>query len=71
MNTQKAEFKKKVKHWLVDEDKSVSWLCNEITNRTGKFCNSSYLSKILNGERIGRNITDAIEQITGIKYGGD
>lgn len=63
MNTQNIDFEKQVKHKLIDIDKGVSWLASEVTERTGLYCDTSYLAKIFNGERSPANIVSAIKEI--------
>lgn len=61
------EFFKKVKHRLIDLDKSQKWLEEEITKKTGLFVDSSYLNKIYNGDRNAPKIRAAICEILEIE----
>lgn len=71
-----SDFKKTVKHRLVDLDKTQEWLMQEIRKRTaskgkpdGMFIDSSYLQKILNGQRKGKKIVPVICEILDIEEG--
>lgn len=61
------EFFKKVKHRLIDINKSQKWLEEEITKKTGLFVDSSYLNKIYNGDRNAPKIRAAICEILEIE----
>ena len=67
MKVQITNFGKAIRHWCLDHDKSVSWLCSEITSRTGMYCDTSYIAKISKGERNSDKIVQAIKEITGIE----
>lgn len=60
------EFFKKVKYRLIDLEKNQKWLEDQIKEKTGLFVDSSYLSKIYNGERNAPKIRAAICEILGI-----
>lgn len=62
-----TDFSKAVRHWLIDNDKSTAWLCEEITKRSGLYCDSGYISKIYRGERPASNICKTICEITGLE----
>lgn len=61
------DFRKKVKYRLIDLEKSQKWLEKQIREKTGLFVDSSYLTKIFNGERNAPKIKDAICKILDIK----
>ena len=61
-----TEFKKKVKHRLIDLEKTQSWLIQEIRDKTGLYVDSSYLSKIFAGKNNGHKIIAAIREILQI-----
>lgn len=63
------DFKQKVQIALIEKRKDRNWLIDQITERTGMFCDSSYLTKLLNGKRNSDNITYAICEILGIERG--
>lgn len=44
-----TEFGKTIKKRLIDMDKSQAWLIEEIKARTGLYCDTSYLWKLMNG----------------------
>lgn len=57
------DFRKAVKHRLIDLDKSQAWLCEEITLRTGRFCDNSTIKRILDGRTKRSPIIQAIREI--------
>lgn len=61
------DFRKKVKYRLIDLEKSQKWLEEQIREKTGLFIDSSYLTKIYNGERNAPKIKAAICEILDIK----
>lgn len=61
------DFRKKVKYRLIDLEKSQKWLEEQIREKTGLFIDSSYLTKIFNGERNAPKIKAAICEILDIK----
>lgn len=61
------EFFKKVKYRLIDLGKTQKWLEEQIREKTGLFVDSSYLSKIYNGERNAPKIKAAICEILEIE----
>lgn len=61
------EFFKKVKYRLIDLEKTQKWLEEQIREKTGLFVDSSYLSKIYNGERNAPKIKAAICEILEIE----
>jgi hypothetical protein len=62
-----SEFGKTIKKRLIDLDKNQNWLIEEIRRETGgMFIDSSYLQKILNGNRSPQKIVDAICRILEI-----
>jgi glutaredoxin len=61
------DFKKTVKHRLVDMGKTQKWLEDEIKSSTGLFVDSGYMHKILSGQRQAPKIVDAICEILNIK----
>lgn len=72
-----SDFKKTVKHRLVDLDRTQEWLMKEIRKRTvsqekpdGMYIDSPYLQKILNGQRKGKKIVAVICEILEIEYEG-
>ena len=61
-----TEFGKKVKCALIDEEKTLTWLSEEVTKRTGLYLDSSYMNKILTGQRNPEKIITAISEILNI-----
>lgn len=58
-----AEFKKAVKHRLVDKDMTQADLIREVRARTGMFLDTSYINKIYRGEKNSPKIKQAIREI--------
>lgn len=58
-----GEFKKAVKHRLVDLGKTQAWLIREASAKTGLYLDSSYMSKIYSGKAKSAKITAAIREI--------
>lgn len=56
-------FGKETKKRLVDINKSQTWLIEQIEHSTGLKCDSSYLYKILTGQRKAPKIVSAICEI--------
>lgn len=52
-----------MKKKLVDIDKSQEWLIDQVKSKTGLFFDSSYLYKILTGQRNAPLIKQAINEI--------
>ena len=61
------DFRKKVKYRLIDLEKSQKWLEEKVREKTGLFVDSSYLTKIFNGERNAPKIKSAICEVLDIK----
>lgn len=57
------EFGKAVKKALIDRDKNLTWLCNQIELETGLYADRAYLRKIFIGERKAKKIRAAIAEI--------
>ena len=60
------DYKKSVTHYLIDRDMTQEDLAQAVTERTGLFCDSAYMSRILNGERKAPKIRAAIAEILGM-----
>ena len=56
-----------VKTALLKKGKTQTWLEEEVTKRTGLFVDSSYIYKILSGQRNAPKIVTAINEILEIK----
>lgn len=61
-----TEFGKLVKKMLIDFGHTQSWLIDEIQARTGLYCDSSYLNKVLTGKNAAPKIKSAICEILNI-----
>lgn len=64
------DFKKTVKKRLIDLEKSQVWLIDQVKEKTGLFFDSSYLAKILNGDRSAPKVRAAICEILNIQEDG-
>ena len=62
-----SKFGKKVKKRLVDIDRSQTWLINRVKEKTGLYCDSSYMYKILTGQHNTPSIVQAICEILEIE----
>jgi len=60
------DFRKAVKHRLIDLDKTQAWLCAEVTARTGRFCDNSTIKRIMDGTTKKTPIKQTIMDILGI-----
>lgn len=56
-----------VKMELLKQGKEQTWLCEEVTKRTGLFIDGGYIYKILTGQRNAPKIISAINEILKIK----
>ena len=61
-----TDFGKSVKFALINEGKTLTWLSEEVTKKTGLYLDSSYMSKILTGQKNPKKIIDAIKEILEI-----
>lgn len=57
------DFKKAVKHRLIDMDRTQAWLCAEVTARTGRYCDNATIRRVLNGTTKRTPIIAAIREI--------
>ena len=62
-----TEFSKQVKHALIDQNKTLSWLTQEVKKKTGLSSDISYISKIVSGNKESQTVTKAIKEILGIE----
>ena len=62
-----CEYGKKIKHALVDKDKTQRWLIEKVVMKTGLSFDTGYLGKILRGESHPEKICKAINSILGIE----
>ncbi len=66
-NSKFSDFGLCVKTELLRMGKEQKWLEEEISVKTGLFVDSSYMYKILTGQRNAPKIVTAIREILGIK----
>lgn len=59
-------FGKEVKKALLEKGKTLTWLSKEVTKRTGLYLDSSYMNKILTGQRNPEKIVNSICKILDI-----
>lgn len=59
-------FGKEVKKRLIDMDKTQEWLYEQVTEKTGLYFDSSYLSKIMRGVYTPEKMVQAIREILDI-----
>lgn len=57
---------KEIKHRLIDMGKTQAWLFRQVKQRTGKYCDHSYLAKICRGDEPGAAIVPAIREILNL-----
>ena len=58
----------KLKMKLLELNRSQKWLEEEITKRTGLYCDSGTLGVIIRGESKREKLVNAINEILGITY---
>lgn len=61
-----TEYGKRIKHRLIDMDKTQKWLQDEITEATGLYMDRSYMTKILTGQLSTPKVISAINSILGL-----
>lgn len=61
-----SQFGKQVKYRLIDLGKTQTWLQEQVTAKTGLFMDSSYMYKILTGQKNTPKIVSAIHEILDI-----
>lgn len=60
------EFRLSVKHRLLDLGRPQTWLCAEVTAKTGRYCDSSTLKRVYDGTTKKTPIRKAICEILGL-----
>lgn len=68
---QNTEFGKEVRKTLIDRDMSVVELAQQVAERTGLFCDATYIYHIFRGDRNAPKIVDAIKDILGMRADSD
>jgi len=66
-----TDYGKTIKKRLIDIDRSQTWLCREVGERTGRYFDDSYLSKICRGKTVPfmDSAVSAINDILGLEGG--
>lgn len=62
-----TDFGIEIKMALLKKGKTQMWLHEQITEKTGKYMDDSYLHKIMVGEANPKHIKAAIREILGLK----
>lgn len=58
-----TEYGKAVKRRLIEMEQTQRWLEQEVSQKTGLYCDSSLLYKIFTGKAPGKKIVNAINEI--------
>lgn len=61
-----VDLKKAVKHRLIDLGMTQRQLCEEVTARTGRFCDNATIKRVLEGTTKKTPIREAIMDILGL-----
>ena len=61
-----TSFGKTVKKRLIDLEKSPGWLCEAVSEKTGLYFDTSYLSKIMRGVYAPKKMVKAICEVLDI-----
>ena len=59
-------FGKQIKYRLIDLGKTQTWLQKQITEKTGLYMDSSYMYKVLTGQKNSPKVVQAIREILDI-----
>ena len=62
-----TEYGKTIKKRLIDMDRQQVWLIEQVRQKTGLYCDSSYLYKIQTGQLATPKVLAAINETLGIK----
>ena len=62
-----TDFGLQVKIALLEKGADQNWLASKVAEQTGLFADSSYLYKILTGQRNAPRITEAISSILNLE----
>lgn len=60
-------IEKQVRKKLIDLDCSQKWLTEQITKKTGMFCDNSILCKVMRGKVQSKRMLQAISEILDLK----
>ena len=63
----KTAYGKRIEKKLIDLEKSQEWLIERVKEKTGLYCDSSYMHKIKTGQLATPKIVAAINEILGVK----
>ena len=63
----KTVYGKRIEKRLIDLDKNQEWLIAQVKEKTGLYCDSSYMHKIKTGQLATPKIIAAINETLGIK----
>lgn len=66
MKAKLTDYGMKVKIALLEKSQSQTWLEQEVTRRTGLYVDSSYMYRILTGQRAAPKVVCAINEILEI-----
>lgn len=61
-----SDFGKAVKVRLIEMDKTQTWLAQAVSERTGLYFDTSYLSKVLTGSYSQDKFVEAIRDVLGL-----
>ena len=61
-----TSYAKLVKCKLIEIDKTQAWLIEQISKKTGLYCDTALLSKIFRGATPAKKIVDAINEILNL-----
>ena len=59
-------FGKQIKYRLIDLGKTQTWLQKQITEKNGLYMDSSYMYKVLTGQKNSPKVVQAIREILDI-----
>lgn len=62
-----TDYAKQVKIELIKREKTQKWLEEQITQKTGLYCDSGLLSKIFSGKKARPRVVSAINEILEIE----
>lgn len=63
-------FGKRIKHALIDRNRSQAWLIEQVKEKTGLYCDNSYMYKIQTGQLSTPSIVGAICEVLGLEQPG-
>ena len=60
---QLTQFGKDIKYRLIDLNKTQTWLMEQVTEQTGLYMDSSYMTKIMTGQLTTPKVVAAIRNV--------